>query len=460
MDFGKGNIMKFTSSFKVGILALSAIIILLFTVMWVKGKAISSADRITISFKDVNGMREGSGVQMMGVRIGQVEEITPKINGTESYVDVKFVITEQGIEIPRASEISIQQSGIIGEQFLEITPPKEKVIYLAESDKTKILHADDKVQMLLDQKYYDIGTIKKIEIVETNMLPILIKENIKSKNAYKINYVVELPGLILPEAIDGKIIKDNTCKKLRLEPKEDIQVPYPKTDSPYTVIEPMRIADFLDLQYRSASSLIETNERISLLLSDDVIKDLQQTFVNLEELSLSANITMAKAQELIDLSKIELEMLSENANKLSDRLITLTDNINKITGDEEFVTNVANATKSFSRLSDNISCLMEDPKTKSTLANLDITVKNIAELSGYVNDMSKDPQLKAYLKESVVKMNTALDKLSITLDTVNYATEDEEKLKQTMDDINATSENLRKFSEKLNKRFLIFRLLF
>ena len=452
--------MKFTSSFKVGILAISAIIILLFTVMWVKGKAISSADRITISFKDVNGMREGSGVQMMGVRIGQVEDIIPKINGSESYVDVKFVITEQGVSIPRASEISIQQSGIIGEQFLEITPPKEKVIYLAESDKTKVLHADDKVQMLLDQKYYDIGTIKKVEIVETNSLPIIIKENIKSKNAYKINYIVELPGLVLPVSLDGKIVKEDSNKKLRLEPKEDIQVPYPKTDSPYTVIEPMRIADFLDLQYRSAASLIETNERISLLLSDDVIKDLQQTFVNLEELSLSANITMAKAQELIDLSKIELEMLSENANNLSDKLITLTDNINKLTGDEEFATNVANATKSFSRLSDNISCLMENPTTKSTLSNLDVTLKNIAELSSYVNDMSKDAQLKSYLKDSVVKMNTALDKLSITLDTVNYATEDEEKLKQTMDDINATSENLKKFSEKLNKRFLIFRLLF
>ena len=446
--------MKFTSSFKVGILAISAIIILLFTVMWVKGKAISSADRITISFKDVNGMREGSGVQMMGVRIGQVEDIIPKINGSESYVDVKFVITEQGVQIPRASEISIQQSGIIGEQFLEITPPREKVIYLAESDKTKVLHADDKVQMLLDQKYYDIGTIKKVEIVETNSLPIIVKENIKSKNAYKVNYIVELPGLVLPVSLDGKIVKEDSNKKLRLEPKEDIQVPYPKTDSPYTVIEPMRIADFLDLQYRSAASLIETNERISLLLSDDVIKDLQQTFVNLEELSLSANITMAKAQELIDLSKIELEMLSENANNLSDKLITLTDNINKLTGDEEFA-----ATKSVSRLSDNISCLMEDPTTKSTLANLDVTLKNIAELSSYVNDMSKDAQLKSYLKDSVVKMNTALDKLSITLDTVNYATEDEEKLKQTMDDINATSENLKKFSAKLKKRFLIFRLL-
>lgn len=452
--------MKFSSSFKVGILALSAIIILLFTVLWVKGKAISNAERITVSFKDVNGMRAGSGVQMMGVRIGQVEEIKPQINDNESYVDVKFVITEPNINIPRASEISIQQSGIIGEQFLEITPPKERVIYLPEADKSLILHTDDKVQMELDNKYYDIGTIKKIEIVETNMLPIIVKENIKTKNAYKVKYVIDLPGLVTPEMLTGKIIKEDNNKKLRLIPKDDIEVPYPKTDSPYTVIEPMRIADFLNLQYRSAESLIETNERIALLLSDDVISDLQQTFVNLEELSNNANITMTKAQELIDLSKVELEMLSASANQLSDRLIVLTDNINKIAGDKEFVENVANATKSFTRLSNNISCLMEDPQTKTTLNNIDITAKNIAELSSYVNDMSKDAQLKQYLKDSVVKLNTALDKLTITLDTVNYATEDEEKIKQTMDDINVTSENLKKFSEKLNKRFLIFRLLF
>ena len=452
--------MKFSSSFKVGILALSAIVILLFTVMWVKGKAISNAERITVSFKDVNGMRAGSGVQMMGVRIGQVEEIKPKINSAESHVDLKFVITEPNVVIPKASEISIQQSGIIGEQFLEITPPRERVIYLPESDKSMVLHAQDSVQMELDNKYYDIGKIKKIEIVETNMLPLIIKENIKTKNAYKIKYIIDLPGLVIPDFIEGKIVKEDTAKKLRLVPRDDVDVPYPKTDSPYTVIEPMRIKDFLELQVRSAEALIETNERISLLLSDDVIKDLQETAINVGTLTDNANVTMAKAQELIDLSKVELEMLSENANKLSDRLILLTDNINKITGDKEFAENIADATKSFSRLSNNLSNIMEDPKTKSTLVNLDITAKNIAELSSYVNDMTKDAQLKQYLKDSVVKMNTAIDKLTITLDTINYATEDEEKIKQTMDDINVTSENLRKFSEKLNKRFLIFRLLF
>ena len=445
--------MKFSSSFKVGILALSAIIILIFTVLWVNGKAISNAERITVSFKDVNGMREGSGVQMMGVRIGQVEEIIPKLNSSDSYVDVKFVITEPNVVIPRASELSIQQSGIIGEQFLEITPPKERTIYIPDQNKSLVVHADDKVQMELDNKYYDIGVIKKIEIVETNSLPMLIKENISTKNAYKVKYIIDLPGLIVPEQISGKIVKDNNDKKLRLTPKEDIEIPYPTTNSPYTVIEPMRIADFLALQYRSAESLVETNERIALLLSDDVIEELKQTSYNLNELSDKANITMAKAQELIDLSKLELEMIANNVNEL-------TENINKITGDEDFVASVANATKSFERLSNNVSSILEDEKTKTTLANLDVTVKNVAELSSYINDMSKDAQLKSHVKETVVKLNTALDKLTITLDTVNYATEDEEKLKQTMDDINTTSENLKKFSEKLNKRFLLFRLMF
>lgn len=452
--------MKFSSSFKVGVLAITAIIILVFTVLWVKGKAISNADRITVSFKDVNGMRPGSGVQMMGVRIGQVEEVKPRINDDESYVDVKFVITEPNINIPKAAEISIQQSGIIGEQFLEITPPRERVIYIPESDKTMILHSDNKVQMELDDKYYDIGSVKKVEIVQTDMIPIVDQENIKTKNAYKVKYVINLPGLVIPDMLNGKIVKADNEKKLRLTPKDDIDIPYPITDSPYTVIEPMRIADFLALQYRSAEALVETNERITLLLSDDVIKDLQTSAGNITELTENVNLTMAKTQELIDLSKEELEMLSADASKLADRLLVLTDNINKIAGDKEFVDNVAKATKSFTRLSNNISGVMEDPKTKTTLNNIDVTAKNLAELSSYINDMSKDTQLKKCVKESVVKLNTALDKLTITLDTVNYATEDEEKLKNTLDDVNKTSENLRKFSEKLNKRFLIFRLLF
>ena len=122
--------MKFSSSFKVGILSILALVIFFCTVLWVKGRAFSSADRIEVQFKDVNGIRPGSAVQMMGLRVGQVEEVIPVVEGDTSYVKLKFVITNPNLKIPKASMLSIQQSGLIGEQFLEITPPRDRVIYL------------------------------------------------------------------------------------------------------------------------------------------------------------------------------------------------------------------------------------------------------------------------------------------------------------------------------------------
>ena len=60
-------IMKFSSSFKVGLLALLSIIMLFGVVFRVKGRAFSRAARVEVQFKDVNGMRPGSGVQIMGL---------------------------------------------------------------------------------------------------------------------------------------------------------------------------------------------------------------------------------------------------------------------------------------------------------------------------------------------------------------------------------------------------------
>ena len=48
--------MKFSSSFKVGLLTLIALAVLLGVVFKVKGRTFSSADRVEIEFKDVNGI--------------------------------------------------------------------------------------------------------------------------------------------------------------------------------------------------------------------------------------------------------------------------------------------------------------------------------------------------------------------------------------------------------------------
>ena len=140
---------KYSTSLKVGLLTLSAISILIFTVLWVKGRSLSSGERIDVAFNDINGMRAGSAVQMMGLRIGQVEEITPVMNGKDSYVKLRFVVTEKGVKIPYASTISIQQSGIIGEQFLEVTPPKVEFVFANINKSTTTIKKDDIIYMQL-----------------------------------------------------------------------------------------------------------------------------------------------------------------------------------------------------------------------------------------------------------------------------------------------------------------------
>lgn len=270
--------MRFSSSFKVGILTLTALIILIFSILWIKGRALSAGERLYVDFKDVNGIRAGSAVQLMGFRIGQIEEITPQLsNPDDPYVRIKFVITEPDITIPNAATISIQQTGIIGEQFLEITPPKLRTIYLPINKRSQVLHANDNVQMVLSGKPYDVGKVKKIEIIDTKTLPINIQEEVKTQSAYKVGYIITLPGLQLPERMLGKVKVENTKHYLSLKPATDMKFEYPQSTSRFTVIEPLRLSDFMDLQYRSASALAETNEKLSAILSDDVIADIKKS---------------------------------------------------------------------------------------------------------------------------------------------------------------------------------------
>ena len=290
--------MKLSPSFKVGILTIVALTIFLFTVLWVKGRSFSSAERIEVQFKDVNGIRPGSGVQMMGLRVGQVEDIIPVVENESSYVKMRFVITEPGITIPKASMLSIQQSGLIGEQFLEITPPRIRSVYIPVIGN-EMLVTDSNVEIKLDEKYYDVGKVKKSQIMTSKLVPDEIRDSIKTNYAYKVDYFVNLPGLILPEFMKGKIVTSDGVKKLRIEPLDNTPLPYPNQTSPYTIVEPMRIADFMDLQYKAAESLTETNRIINKMLNDKMIADLTQSVANFKMLTAQATTTLEKAEKLI-----------------------------------------------------------------------------------------------------------------------------------------------------------------
>ena len=451
--------MKLSPSFKVGILTIVALTIFLFTVLWVKGRSFSSAERIEVQFKDVNGMRPGSGVQMMGLRVGQVEEIIPVVENESSYVKMRFVITEPGITIPKASMLSIQQSGLIGEQFLEITPPKIRSVYIPAGGNDVLL-ADANVEILLDEKYYDVGKVKKTQIMTSKMVPDEVKDSIKTNYAYKVDYFINLPGLIIPEFMRGKIVVENGVRKLRIAPLDNTPLPYPNQTSPYTVVEPMRIADFMDLQYKAAESLTETNRIVNELLNDKMIAELTQSVTNFKNLTAQATTTLEKAEKLIETSKNDIDAMIWLMTDATNNFNKLATNINGIVSDEKFKPTMYDTAEAISNLSKQLTPIIGAVDSKEFAEHLNSVMKNLNEISTSVNSMTKDEKLKTKVVDSIDNLNTTMCEASAALETLNGKSGDKENLKQIMNDTSETVSNLKKFSEKLNKRFLLFRLMF
>jgi len=424
--------MKFSSSFKVGLLTLIALILLVGTVLKVKGRAFSSAKRIEIQFKDVNGLRPGAGVQIMGLKVGQVEEITPVANGEESYVKVKFVITDPNVQIPRASSFSIQQSGLIGELFLEITPPKTRTVYVPMVNRA-LLYKNDPVQMKLSDKYYDVGVIKGVDVISRESVPFNYKDNIKTAYAYKVDFYINLPGLILPEFVRGNAVTDNKTHKLRLSPLDDMPIAYPHQESPYT-------------------------------LTDEAIADLKKTIANIDSLTAKSNVTLGKIDDLLDSSKGDIEQLLAMTQQATDDFSKLSANVNNIIGDAQFKKRLMSTAESVDTLSRNLNKVMDAADAEQTGKNLKIISENLAQISDSINSMTKDDKLKNQLSTAITNVNCAMSEVATALDTVNKVNPSNvnqaSDLQQIVSDTVVTTSNLRKFSDKLNKRFLLFRLLF
>ena len=368
--------MKLSPSFKVGVLTLVGLTIFLFTVLWIKGRSFSSAERIEVHFKDVNGMRPGSGVQMMGLRVGQVEEITPVVENESSYVKMKFVITEPGITIPKASMLSIQQSGLIGEQFLEITPPRIRSVYIPVKGNN-LLSSNADVEIKLDEKYYNVGKVKKSQIMSSKVVPDAVKDLIKTNYAYKIDYFINLPGLILPKFMTGEIITENGVKKLRITPLDNAPLPYPNQTSPYTIIEPMRIADFMELQYEAAESLTETNKIVNDLLNDQMIAELTQSVTNFKNLTAQATTTLEKAEKLIDTSKNDLDALVWMMTDVSSNFNKLAVNINGIISDEKFKPTLYETAEAISNMSKQLAPIVGAVNAEEFAEDLNSIMKNL-----------------------------------------------------------------------------------
>ncbi len=75
---------------------------------------------VTAEFDDIGGLKVGAPVSMAGVRIGQVDAIA--IDPQDYRAKVTFGIENHYAQIPDDSNAAIQTSGLLGANYVAITP--------------------------------------------------------------------------------------------------------------------------------------------------------------------------------------------------------------------------------------------------------------------------------------------------------------------------------------------------
>ncbi len=443
-----------SSTVKVGALAIISICLLVFVMIWLRGRGITAGETYEVRFNDVDGMREAASVQMMGIRIGFVDHIEPQVVNGKYYVNVSFSINNPSITLAKGSRLSIEQSGIIGEKFLEITPPQLQDITLAtfaETDYANQIKAPMPVKFVYEDGLLTVGKIERVD-------------NLRDENLirHKLYYRITHPGAEMPEHPIYELKESEQGESyLLIVSREPRLIKKPDSALVFTVEEPVRIKRFLEIQMESAEALKVTNDKITQLLTDETIATLSSTVKNTEVLTARATDVLDSANELFQIASADMEELVKTSEHLAKNLIEVSDNLNEVIGDPQLKEDLVSTISSIQESTHGLNQIIQDPAMKETLDLVKDTSKDASELVALLKETAKDKELQTRLDHSLTTLNQSLDKLSAVLGNLDNLTDDEDQtVRGIIDDTQETTRNLKDFSKKLNGRFALFRLMF
>jgi phospholipid/cholesterol/gamma-HCH transport system substrate-binding protein len=133
--------MKWTD-FRVGLLVVASIAVLIVLILAVSGDISFFTSRKTYytELAGAEGLRAGDEVRLAGVRVGAVEEVEfteiPADQTAKSSVRVRLVVEGEEAQerIRRDSRAILRQLGLLGGQYVNITPGTQSNPVLAEGD--------------------------------------------------------------------------------------------------------------------------------------------------------------------------------------------------------------------------------------------------------------------------------------------------------------------------------------
>ncbi len=128
------------------------LLLLLAGVVWMLGGS-NDSKTVTAYFPRAVSVYEGSDVRVLGVAVGQVEEVVPQ--GTR----VKVVMTyDQDVDVPQDAEALIVSPSVVGDRYIQLTPAFEDGDEVM-ADNTVIKTDKTGIPLELDEIYSSIDKL-------------------------------------------------------------------------------------------------------------------------------------------------------------------------------------------------------------------------------------------------------------------------------------------------------------
>lgn len=118
-NFGFGK--KSLREAGVGLFMISGAVLLAFTIVWLKGFQLRSRSKkyqAVVEFSQACGLTVGTPVRIRGFTVGTVVQVRPSLEK----IDAVIQVVDEKVVIPRNSLVEVNQSGLLMETLIDITP--------------------------------------------------------------------------------------------------------------------------------------------------------------------------------------------------------------------------------------------------------------------------------------------------------------------------------------------------
>ncbi|MBI3308342.1 MAG: MCE family protein [Candidatus Melainabacteria bacterium] len=425
---------------KVTIITVLGVAILLFGLFWLKGYKLNGHNKIVVYFKDVSGLEEGAIVRWSGLRVGVVENIKPILKSTtvesigkkgknkldllaeEKQKKLQELKSKLSIAKEQKEKDKLRSEIFDFEEIHEIY--KEQAIAFDEQDKIQQGSCVE-VTLVITRDDVPLGPLSRISIVPTGLIG---------------EHTVEITPVI------GKGINNSV-----------------KFEQMYVTGEPIRFERLLKANIESSEAFRDVVNKINTLLQKDDIELLRSTVLDARAIVQDVNLLIDDAHNLLTTTSSKLEELATSSNQLSRSVVQVGDNVNKIIGDKQLITDLKNTASSINLITVEISKLLGEGGLSNDILEIGATAKNTSiEASEFIKEL-RETHDELELPKTISNLNSLAEKLDSLTTEVTQVVSDEkiqEDIKVTIQKARETSENLEKMSKKFNKRFLLFRLLF